>query len=245
MSNTEIKIALFVFFVAAILASAFAGYEYYQYTALSEEALPLSGTILWHGNRELPEVALTFDDGPNSSSTPKILDILKENDVKATFFVLGKSIEKNKDLLRREAEEGHLIGNHTFTHASGKIVDIKKIERELAKTDQLITKYSGERVDYFRPPFGFENWRFLAEAELLGYTVVLWTLDVGDWNTNKTEKDITSKILKLTGNGTIILLHDGGVSREALIESLPIVIKELKIKGYKFVTIDEMIAHLK
>jgi peptidoglycan/xylan/chitin deacetylase (PgdA/CDA1 family) len=159
--------------------------------------------------------------------------------------VLGKFIEKNKDVLKRTFDEGHVIGNHTFTHANGKLTDIKKINRELAKTDDLIVKYTGESVKYFRPPFGFENWRFLTEAELLDYTVVLWSLDVGDWNKNKTEKDITSKIFKNAKNGTIILLHDGGASREAVIGALPIFIKELKSKGYKFVTIDEMIAHLK
>jgi peptidoglycan-N-acetylglucosamine deacetylase len=241
------NILIFILFIAVILVSLFAGYTYYNdHIASLKENQPLSGTILWHGNKDLPEIALTFDDGPSSQYTPKILDILKDNDVKATFFVLGKFIEKNKDILQREADEGHTIGNHTFTHANGTITDIKKISRELVKTDQLISQYAGENrksVKYFRPPFGFENWRFLAEAELLDYTVVLWSLDVGDWNKKKTEKDITSKIMKLTKNGSIILLHDGGTSREAVIESLPVIIKELKDKGFTFVTIDEMIAH--
>ena len=245
MFKTIIKIIFFVLLVAAIIGGAFAGYKYYLYLESSKELQPLSGTILWHGNKHLPEIALTFDDGPSSQSTPKILDILKKYDVKATFFVLGKFIEKNKDILTREAYEGHIIGNHTYTHAKGTITDIEKISSELVRTDDLITLYTGRSVDYFRPPFGFENWRFLTEAELLDYTIVLWTLDVADWNRKRTEKNITSKILKLTRNGTIILLHDGGVSREALINALPVVIKGLKKKGYKFVTIDEMIAHLK
>ena len=243
--NRETKIAIFIFFIAAVLSSAFAGYIYYQYTVSSKEMQPMSGTILWHGNRQIPEIALTFDDGPNSKATPRILDILKENDVKATFFVLGKFIEKNKDILKRESEEGHLIGNHTFTHANGKITDIAKINRELVKTDKLITQYTGKSVNSFRPPFGFENWRFLTEAEFLDDTIVLWSLDVGDWNDHKAAKDIASKVLKLAKNGSIILLHDGGASREAVIDSLPVIIKGLKKKGYNFVTIDEMIEHLK
>jgi len=243
--NREIKIAIFIFFIAAVLSSAFAGYLYYQYTVSSKEMQPMSGTILWHGNKHLPEIALTFDDGPSSKATPRILDILNENDVKATFFVLGKFIEKNKDIIKREADEGHSIGNHTFTHANGKITDIAKINRELVKTDKLITQYAGKSVDYFRPPFGFENWRFLTEAELLDYTIVLWSIDVADWNNNKKAKDIASKVVKLAKNGSIILLHDGGASREAVIDSLPLIIKGLKGKGYNFVTIDEMIEHLK
>jgi peptidoglycan/xylan/chitin deacetylase (PgdA/CDA1 family) len=244
MSNSEIKIALLIFFVAAVLASAFAAYEYFQYTAPQPVERSLAGTILWHGNRNIPEIALTFDDGPNSRSTPQILDILKENDVKATFFVVGKFMEKNKDILKREFDEGHVIGNHTFTHVKGTITDIGKIDRELVKTNDLILKYTGENAKYFRPPFGFENWRFLAEAEVLDYTVVLWSIDVGDWNKTRTSKQITAKIFNLAKNGSIILLHDGGLSREAVIDSLPVIIKGLKSKGYKFVTIDEMIAHL-
>lgn len=245
MSNWEIKTALVIFFAAAILASAFAGYEYFQYTSAPQaEYRSLSGTILWHGNRKIPEIALTFDDGPSSKYTPRILDILRDNDVRATFFVVGQHIEKNKAILMREAVEGHSIGNHTFTHASGKITDINKIRRELVKTEDLISMYTDRSANYFRPPFGFENWRFLTEAELLDYTIVLWSIDVGDWNDHRTEKDITTKIFKGIKNGSIILLHDGGASREAVIDSLPVIIKGLKKKGYKFVTIDEMIAHL-
>jgi delta-lactam-biosynthetic de-N-acetylase len=245
MSNWEMKAALVIFFAAAVLASAFAGYEYYLYTSAPQvQYRSLSGTLLWHGNRDIPEIALTFDDGPNSKYTPRVLDILKENNVKATFFVLGKFLEKNKDILKREADEGHIIGNHTFTHANGTITDIAKIDRELVRTEDMISKYTDRSANYFRPPFGFENWRFLTEAELLDYTIVLWSIDVGDWNNHRTEKDITAKIFKGVKNGSIILLHDGGASREAVIESLPVIIKGLKKKGYKFVTIDEMIAHL-
>lgn len=245
MFNIIKKVLLFVLFIAVILASAFAGFEYHQYLVSLKEIQPLSGSIIWHGNRNIPEIALTFDDGPNSQATPKILDILKRYDVKATFFVLGKFIDKNHDIISREAEEGHVIGNHTFTHAKGTITDIEKIDRELVRTNNLILKYTGQNVNYFRPPFGFENWRFMTESESLGYTIVLWSLDVGDWNKTKTAKDITSRVLKMTKNGTILLLHDGGTSREAVIKSLPVVIKELKHRGYRFVTINEMIAHLK
>jgi peptidoglycan/xylan/chitin deacetylase (PgdA/CDA1 family) len=204
----------------------------------------MKGKILWHGNRSLPEIALTFDDGPNAKNTPKVLDILKQYDVKATFFVLGKFAEKNGGILSREAAEGHNIGNHTYSHVKGTMTDIKMIQEELRKTDRLIARYSGSKVKYFRPPFGFENWRFLTEAEFMDYTVVLWTLDVADWDHTKKENYMVSKILKATRNGSIILLHDGGSSREAVIDALPKIIKGLKRKGYQFVTIDEMIAHL-
>jgi peptidoglycan/xylan/chitin deacetylase (PgdA/CDA1 family) len=248
--NALWKKALYlVALILIISVSVFAGLTYCKRPASTpvppKTSQPLSGTILWHGNTDIPEVALTFDDGPNSHATPMILDILKKRNVKATFFVLGKFIDKNSAILKREADEGHVIGNHTFSHVKGTVTDIAKIDEELLKTDNLILKYTSKNVDYFRPPFGFENWRFLNESELFNYTVVLWSLDVGDWSGTKTEKDITSRIFKRTKNGTIILLHDGGLSREAVINSLPAVIAGLRKKGFKFVTIDQMIAHLK
>jgi peptidoglycan/xylan/chitin deacetylase (PgdA/CDA1 family) len=249
MNALRNKILLLIALILIISVSFFAGMTYCWRLSFSpvppKGSQPLSGTILWHGNKKIPEVALTFDDGPNSRTTPRILDILKTYKVKATFFVLGKFLEKNSEILEREAAEGHVIGNHTYSHIKGTVTDIGKIDEELQKTDNLIFKYTGKKVDYFRPPFGFENWRFLNEAELLNYTIVLWSLDVGDWDRTKTEDEITSKIFKRTKNGTIILLHDGGLSREAVIDSLPAVISGLRKKGFKFVTIDQMIAHLK
>jgi len=237
-------LAAFCVFILLGSINAALIYYFYPLNPASKESKPLSGTILWHGNRKLPEVALTFDDGPNSKATPQILDILKQYNIKATFFVLGKFIDQNKDILIRTSKEGHIIGNHTFSHAKGTLTDIKGIKKELGQTDQLIKKYTGKDVVYFRPPFGYENWRFLMEAELLDYSVILWSLDVGDWNNKKNKEDIVNKINKIARNGTIILLHDGGANREAVISSLPAIIKGLKKKGYRFVTIDEMIAHL-
>jgi len=236
---------LFSFFISGCTDNAY----FNQYLYPPKQNAPssynmMSGKILWHGNKDLPEIALTFDDGPSSKYTPKVLDILKMNNVKGTFFLLGRSIEKNKAIVRRMSDEGHLIGNHTFTHASGKITDIDKIKREIQKTDTLIEKYSGQSSSYFRPPFGFENWRFLAEAEIRDHKVVLWSLDVADWNNHKTDKDIINRMIKHAGNGMIILFHDGGTSREAVISALPTIIKSLKAKGYVFVRIDEMISHL-
>lgn len=229
--------------VAMIIISLLITIVYVLRYYIPDIYLPLKGRILWHGNRSLSEIALTFDDGPNSKATPQILDILNKNGVKATFFVLGKYAEKNNAILKRIGSDGHLIGNHTYTHASGLITDMSKIKRELTRTNFVVAKYTGQNVKYFRPPFGFENWRFLSEAEMDDFSIVLWSLDAGDWN-KKSVQDITERILRRSTNGTIILLHDGGASREAVIGALPIVIKGLKKKGFRFVTIDEMVSHL-
>jgi peptidoglycan/xylan/chitin deacetylase (PgdA/CDA1 family) len=204
----------------------------------------LSGKILWHGNSDIKEVALTFDDGPSSKDTPRFLDILKKHNVKATFFVLGKFAEKNTALISREAAEGHVIGNHTYSHADGKMTDLDKIRKEISRTDLIIEKFTGKNEKYFRTPFGYENWRFLSEAEMSKHKIVLWTLDVADWDHTKKEKEMVAKIMRNTKNGSIILLHDGGGSREAVIKALPKIITGLRKKGFEFVTVDEMIAHL-
>lgn len=246
--HVRTKISVFLIVTALFLCGCTEHAYLNQYLYPTKDKLAsgdhISGRILWHGSWELPEIALTFDDGPSSKYTPKILDILKSNDVKATFFVLGKYAERNKALLKREAGEGHLIGNHTYTHAKGTITDIGKIKRELQRTDKVIEGVTGQKAKFFRPPFGFENWRFLKEAEKLDYNIILWSVDVGDWNKDRTDGDIVGRINRNASNGTIILLHDGGPSREAVIDSLPIIIKGLKNKGYKFVTIDEMMSHL-
>lgn len=235
----------FTFFIITLLiALTVAGSSVYYALSIVHDRSPLAGRLLWHGSRKLHEIALTFDDGPNSKGTPQVLDILKRYHVKATFFVLGKFIEKNSDLISREALEGHSIGSHTYSHVKGTIVDQDRINLEFTKTDELIKEYSGKETKLFRPPFGYENWRFLSEAELLKYAVILWSLDVGDWNQRKTSKEIVDKIMRLSKNGTIVLLHDGGLHREAVIDALPKVIVGLRAKGYRFVTIDEMIAHL-
>jgi peptidoglycan-N-acetylglucosamine deacetylase len=228
-----------------IIANTFILY-YFVYLPSQIRPVPnMAGKIFWHGNSKLPEIALTFDDGPSHKNTPIVLDILKKNDVKATFFVLGKFVLRNKDVLKQEYLDGHVIGNHTFNHAKGSITDIKKIKAELMSCDKAVYDITGTHMKYFRPPFGYENWRFLTEAELDDYTVILWTVDVGDWNATRTKSEIISRVEKNTRNGSIILLHDGGASREAVVEALPTLIKDLKQKGYKFVTIPEMIDHLK
>jgi peptidoglycan-N-acetylglucosamine deacetylase len=247
-------VAVLLLVNATILYVVITNYEE-QYREQNQEAeipapdpaahVSLSGKILWHGNRDLPEVALTFDDGPSSRYTPKYLDILKKYKVPATFFLIGRFVEKNPDLVSREAAEGYTIGNHTYSHADGKITDMNKIKWEISKTTSLIENITHKKERFFRPPFGYENWRFLGEAELMDYKVILWTLDVADWDPTRTSSFMVNKILSTTTNGTIILLHDGGLSREADIVALPQIIKGLRKKGFKFVTVEEMVRHLK
>jgi peptidoglycan-N-acetylglucosamine deacetylase len=230
-------------FLALFPSASFA--QMYQEMPVPIQRYSTYAEILWHGNRNLPEVALTFDDGPGAQYTPQVLDVLKKYGVKATFFVLGENIEKNTGIVSREAAEGHEIGNHTYTHLEEKRSDVDFMRNEIINTNILIKKFTGRAPKYFRPPYGLENWRFLDEAELLNYSIILWTVDVRDWDPLVTRDDISTQIVKEARNGSIILLHDGGTSREAMIEALPAVIDGLRQKGLSLVTIDEMVEHLK
>jgi len=219
-----------------LLITVFVGFE----TGYRQKLSPLSGKTIWHGNPSLPEIALTFDDGPNKKSTPLILDILKKRNIKATFFVVGKNLKENSDILIRINKEGHVIGNHTYYHLDGNNVKIDRIGNNLKWTDVLINKFTGKRPEYFRPPFGYENWRFLREAEKLNYSTILWSVDGGEWNEKATTEKVIRRITDNTQNGSIILLHD----TEIVAQSLPKIIDKLRAKGFRFVTISQMVNSL-
>lgn len=201
-----------------------------------EEMVPAKkakGELIWHGNYKGNIVYLTFDDGPSSKFTPQVLDILKKENVKATFFVLGKFAEKYPSIVKREYDEGHTIGNHTYSHISGYAADEDEIISELSRTDDIVKRITGSSPKYFRPPFGFFNYRFFIIAEGLDYRTVLWTIDVADWTKIKAN-EIEYRLISKVKGGYIVLLHDGGENREELIKALPAVIEKLRAKGFQF-----------
>jgi len=191
-----------------------------------------SGQIIWQ--MDSPKtVYLTFDDGPDPVNTPIILDILKKYNVKVTFFVLGHKAQKNPALIKRIKYDGHILGNHTFTHIDGTVVDLKKIRAEINSTHQLLQTICGVKVTLFRPPFGFFNWRVFAAAKSRGYQIALWTFDLSDWSVHSSDQYVKT-VAENLADGAIILMHDGGPKREALIEALPKIIELIKKRGYKF-----------
>lgn len=196
----------------------------------------------------LPEkyVALTFDDGPYENSTSMILDILKENNVRATFFVVGMFAEKRPNIVKREAEEGHTVGNHSMWHWSGlHEKDQKYISDEFKKANDIIENITGVRPKYVRPPYGSVSDNLINAAKENDMKVILWSIDTKDWDINTSSSTIVSKILSKVKSGSIIIFHDGRAdavdySRINTIEALPIIIRELKKQGYYFATIDEI-----
>jgi peptidoglycan/xylan/chitin deacetylase (PgdA/CDA1 family) len=187
-------------------------------------------------------VALTFDDGPDPRFTPEILDILKKNNIKATFFVVGENCEAYPDIVRRQVAEGHEIENHTFTHPDLNNDDAINTEKQIIRAEKAIEKITHKKPVYFRPPKRLFKNTTLDVAELNGYTTVLWTIGL-EHHKSRTVQDMANRVIKAAKPGTIFLAHDGRLDRTRTVEALPLVIQGYKKQGYRFVTLRELMAY--
>jgi len=161
------------------------------------------------------ELALTFDDGPNPAWTPRLLDILATHDVRATFFLVGRYAQAEPELVRRIAQAGHLIGNHTWSHPNLALTAQSRVHDELARTSQMLQQITGRAVRFFRPPFGARRPNVLRTARLLEMTPVLWNAITTDWSEASADRiadRLKRKIDNLEQGGWAanIVLHDGG-----------------------------------
>ncbi len=187
-------------------------------------------------------IALTFDDGPHSVKTPEILDILKENNICATFFVVGENASKNELIMERIYQEGHEIGNHTLTHKylHGKGRHI--VEAEIDLCDDVIFNHSEYNSIVFRPPGGLYDANLTSVCEERGYSIILWSIDTRDW-AGTSAQDICKEIFANIEDGAIILMHDYVCGESHTAEALKIVIPQLMKLGYRFVTVSELIGN--
>lgn len=202
-------------------------------SALLDEDAPGEGiAAVDDGDRKL--AALTFDDGPHPVYTAKLLDGLKERGVHATFFVIGKNIPGNEELIRRMDEEGHLIGNHTYNHV--KICDMsgEAACEEVERTSALVQEITGKNTEFVRPPFGAWNKQMECSFVMIP---VLWDVDPLDWTTKNTEL-VVQRVLGEVGGGDIILLHDW---YDSSVEAALRIVDEMQAQGYEFVTVDHLI----
>lgn len=192
---------------------------------------------LFRGDPSLRQVALTFDDGPHPAYTPRLLEILERYHAPATFFLVGEMAARYPDLVRAELAAGHDLGNHTFHHVNLTRIPDEDIAAEIRACGDVLTSITGSRPHLFRPPGGDYDRRVAEVAETLGYTMVLWTDDPGDY-ASPGDRLIEQRVLQRIGNGGIVLIHDGV---EETIEILPQILQALHDRGYGFVTIDEML----
>ncbi|PYS82153.1 MAG: polysaccharide deacetylase [Acidobacteria bacterium] len=219
-----------------------------QYTAT-----PSSYVIQRTGDRP-GLVALTFDDGPDAAWTPRVLDILKEEHVPASFFIISEYGQENPDLVRRIVAEGHDIGNHSYTHPNLGEIPGRVTDLELTATERLIESLTGRSTILFRPPyFGDaepttpDEVEPVVRARRLGYLTVGLHVDPDDWATpgadeivKRTIKGVTNQSDDSDQRGQVVLLHDGGGNRAQTVEALPRIIETLRAKGYRFVTVSEL-----
>jgi cellulose synthase/poly-beta-1,6-N-acetylglucosamine synthase-like glycosyltransferase/spore germination protein YaaH/peptidoglycan/xylan/chitin deacetylase (PgdA/CDA1 family) len=223
---------------------------------LQDEAIqvyPLSWHIERLGGNSEKKLALTFDDGPDPNWTPKILDVLKEKNVPATFFVIGENANRYPQILKREYSDGNEIGNHTYTHENIEDASPNTIRWQVNVTERLIEASLGVKTVFFRPPYGIDHQPETADevASLpipqdMGYMLIGARIDPHDWGaigggSPPSTDDIVQRVLEQADTGTIVMFHDGGGDRSHTLAALPRVIDGLRKAGYKIVPVSELV----
>jgi cellulose synthase/poly-beta-1,6-N-acetylglucosamine synthase-like glycosyltransferase/peptidoglycan/xylan/chitin deacetylase (PgdA/CDA1 family) len=237
------------------------GRRTFDYDAVSDvfddesyQSYPLSWRIQAMGFQP-KKLALTFDDGPDPEYTPKILQILKEKNVPAAFFVIGESANQFSNLVRREYNEGNEVGNHTFTHPDFETISKSQLQIELNLTELLLESNLGVKTTLFRPPYGIDHQpetaseiQMLPIPQAMGYIIVGAQIDPHDWGEGDGQPPAPANILVqrvladvAKGRGNIILNHDGGGDRTQTVLELPQVIDQLRAKGYEFVSVSDLL----
>jgi peptidoglycan-N-acetylglucosamine deacetylase len=207
-----------------------------------QSSLPsqFKGTMLRQAtlDQQHKAIALTFDDGPWPTTTRQILDILKKNNIKATFFWVGRYLQTYPELGKQVAAAGHAIGNHTWNHQYIKYNE-DGAAREIDRTSSLIEEVTGVKTSMFRPPGGILNNGLAAYAQKKNYAVIMWSADSLDWRT--ATQSLMDNVMRQANSGGIVLMHDGGGNRSRTVQALPDIIAKLRKEGYKFVTVPELL----
>ena len=223
------------------LAGAAVGSLYYQ---------SMWPTARWFGTtftgmqRGAKQIALTYDDGPNDPYTLRLLEILSRHQVNATFFLIGRYVQRRTDIAREIAKAGHIIGNHTFTHPPLIFQSQAEIRKQLSDCHAALSDAVGEHSRLFRPPFGGRRPAVLRIARELGLQPVMWTVSGSDWNA-LSAATIERKVSRRVRGGDVILLHDGGhkemgADRSQTVEATDHLLRRYDNEGYKLVTVPEM-----
>ncbi len=227
-----------IFWIASI-----AGFALFALNEIANPRGALLGKVLWRGNRR--GVALTFDDGPHPLYTPGVLKTLERFQAKATFFVIGKYLEKHGDLMASMSRAGHVVGNHSYHHfRTMSLLSSRKIRQEILQCQKEVEKWAGYQPRFYRQPAGFRNPKIFGILENLGMNMVGWQVRAFDTHLRDPQA-IARKILAKAQPGGVILLHDGSDSeqnqdRTPTLEALPAILQGLKDREMEFLTLDEL-----
>ena len=227
---------------AGIAVAAYAGY------ASMAPRSQFFGRTFTHG-ADKRKLALTYDDGPNDPYTLRLLDVLAEQGVKATFFVIGRYAAQRPDILRRVAQEGHVIGNHTYSHPNLVFCSASRVVQEIEDCRRAISDAVGEHSALFRPPFGGRRPAVLRIVREKGLAPIMWSITSYDWRASASAEEIERRVYRQVSrdNRNVILMHDGGhmaigADRGHTVTATNELIRRCKGESYEFVTIPEMMA---
>ena len=228
-----------VLHVVEIIAALALAFGLWFWWACSEPWSTFFRPVLIRGPVDGRRVALTFDDGPTEQFTGPVLDILREHQVPATFFVCGRNVEQQPALLKRIVAEGHEVGNHTYSHLFVYFKSRKRLEEEIDRTQAIIEKVIGYRPGIFRPPYGARWFGLVPTLRERGMHLILWSATGYDWKHDV--QGITGSALRELKSGAILLLHDGRetrppteIDRSRTVSALPAIIAGARERGYTF-----------
>lgn len=236
----------------ALCYTMFIGIFFINKNNIEKKEIDLTSNSLYSisitGTLPAKNIALTFDDGPYGTSTEKILDILKQENIHATFFLIGKNVEEFPSTSKRISNEGHLIGNHSYDHSKNlRTMSTTTFQENIQKAESTILFYTGLKPKFFRPPYGLISAQMYGRLNQEGFKTVLWNIDGMDWDYENTPTATLEKtIIKDAVPNGIILMHDGrdikiNYPRDNTINALAYIIETLKKEGYTFVTVDKII----
>jgi peptidoglycan/xylan/chitin deacetylase (PgdA/CDA1 family) len=229
-----------------VIAAAGLAFGLWFWWACSEPSSTFFRPVLTRGPQEGKRICLTFDDGPTEQFTGQVLDILREYQVPATFFVCGKNVEKHPDLLRRMVAEGHEVGNHTYSHLFVYFRSRRRIAEEIDRTQAIIENVIGFRPNIFRPPYGARWFGLVPTLLERGMHLILWSATGYDWKEDV--RGITQAALRELKPGAVVLLHDGRETRPAAeidrsrtVLALPGIIAGARQLGYTFAPLQDFL----
>lgn len=179
------------------------------------------------------KIYLTFDDGPHSSATPVVLDVLKKHTVRATFFLSGKNIAGREGIVKRISGEGHSIGIHAYSHTRMLAFSNERTTLEIEQTRKILSDLGQHDIRLFRPPFGFFSWNTVSAARKSGFVLVMWSCLTGDFRDWENDRIVKTALDNLAG-GSILVLHDNDITRHKIADILNVLIPEIKKRGFEF-----------